>query len=101
VPISAVTGAGLDELRRALFALVPDAPEPEVRDHDELADFLVYRPQPARRRPYRILRGDRGFTVAGPGLDRIPEEELEEALRAAGARPGDEVTIGDRELTFE
>ena len=80
---------------------MPDAPEPQVREEDDLADFLVYRPQPLRRRPYRILRGDRGFTVSGPGLERIPEGELEQALRAAGAKPGDEVTIGDRELTFE
>jgi GTPase len=101
VPVSAVTGAGVDELRRALFELVPDAPEPTVREEDDLADFLVYRPQPARRRPYRILRGDRGFTVTGLGLDRIPVEELEQALRAAGAKPGDDVTVGDRELTFE
>ena len=101
VPVSAVTGSGIDDLRSALFELVPEAPEPQVREEEELADFLVYRPQPARRRPYRILRGDRGFTVSGPGLDRIPEEELEQALRAAGAKPGDEVTIGDRELTFE
>jgi hypothetical protein len=72
-----------------------------LREEDDLADFLVYRPQPERRRPYRILRGDDGFTVYGPGLDRIPEEELEQALRAAGAKPGDDVTIGDRELTFE
>jgi GTPase len=101
VPLSAATGAGLDALRGALFDLVPQAPEPPMREEDELADYLVYRPQPARRRPYRILRGERGFTISGPGLDRIPDEELEQALRAAGAKPGDEVTIGDRELTFE
>jgi GTP-binding protein len=101
VPVSAVSGAGLDELRAALFELVPAAPEPELREEADLADFLVYRPQAVRRRPYRILRGDRGFTVAGRELDRIPDEELEAALRAAGAKPGDDVTIGDRELTFE
>ena len=99
--VSAVTGAGIEQLRRALFELAPAAPEPRLAEEEELADFLVYRPEPVRRRPYRILRGEHGFTVAGRGLDRIPDEELEEALRAAGARPGDEVTIGDRELTFE
>ncbi|HEX2506376.1 MAG TPA: GTPase ObgE [Gaiellaceae bacterium] len=100
-PVSAATGAGVEELRGALFELVPEAPEPEAPAEEDLADFLVYRPRPARRRPYRILRGERGFTVSGPGLDGVPEEELEAALRAAGAKPGDEVTIGDRELTFE
>jgi GTPase len=101
LPASAVTGAGLDELRAALFAIVPATPEPEPAGEEDLADFLVYRPRPARRRPFRILRGEHGFTVSGRGLERIPDEEIEEALRAAGARPGDEVTIGDRELTFE
>jgi 3-oxoacyl-[acyl-carrier-protein] synthase II len=38
------------------------APEPE----GELADFLVYRPQPPRRRGLRILRGDGTYRVSGP-----------------------------------
>src|SRR5204862_869706 len=62
--VSAATGAGLDEFRRALFALVPvEAPAPASSEH-ELVDFLVYRPQPSRR-AYRILRTDRGFRVTG------------------------------------
>lgn len=101
VPVSAVTGVGIEQLVGALFKLVPEAPEPAQADEGELADYLVYRPQPALRRPYRILRGDRGFQVSGPGLDRVPREELERALRAAGAKPGDDVTVGDEELTFE
>ncbi len=101
VPVSAATGAGIDRLVGALFELVSDAPEPAPADDGELADYLVYRPQPARRRPYRILRGERGFQVSGPALDRVPRDELERALRAAGAKPGDDVTVGDEELTFE
>lgn len=99
VRTSAVTGAGIDELKRALFELVPEeAPEVAAED-EELADYLVYRPQPRRRRPYRIFRTERGYRVAGRGVEALPEEELEAALRLAGARPGDEVTVGDR--TFE
>ena len=102
VGVSAATGEGIDSLRRALFELVPAAPEPAAAaDEAELADFLVYRPRPERRRPFRILRGDHGFRVAGRDLDRIPTEELEAALRAAGARPGDDITVGDEELTWE
>ena len=57
----------------------------------EVADFLVYRPKP-KARPYRIFRTDRGYRITGTP----PEgEELEEALRAAGARTGAEVEIGD------
>ena len=67
--------------------------EPEA----ELADFLVYRPRPARGPAFRIFRTDRGFRVMGepPG-----EEELEAALRAAGARKGDEVEVGDETLEW-
>jgi GTP-binding protein len=93
--LSCATGAGVDEFRRALFELVPEA-EARPTDDDGLADFLVYRPAP-RSRPFKILRTDRGFRVTGSP----PEgEELDEALRAAGAKIGDEVEIGDEVLEF-
>jgi GTP-binding protein len=102
VPVSALTGEGVPELKHKLFELVPDTCETgSVADDGELADYLVYRPRPARRRRFRILRGDRGFQVVGPGVDRMSDDELERALRAAGAKAGDEVTIGDEELTLE
>ena len=96
VRTSAVTGAGNDELKQALFALCPEA-EPPPADEDGLAEFLVYRPKPSRR-SFRILRTDRGYRVAGrpPG-----DEELEEALRAAGAKPGDEVEVASDTLEFQ
>jgi len=68
-----------------------------VAEADGLADFLVYRPIP-RTRPFKILRTDRGFRITG----RAPEgEELEEALRAAGAKTGDEVEVGEDVLEFQ
>ncbi len=96
--VSAATGAGLDDLRRALFELVPaDAPAPEPQDGGELVDFLVYRPQPARR-AFRVFRTERGFRVTG----RPPAAaELEAILKAAGARDGDEVEVGDEVLEWE
>ncbi len=95
VRTSAVTGAGIDELKHALFELCPEA-EPPPADEDGLAEFLVYRPKPARR-SYRILRTDRGYRVAG----RPPaDQELEEALRAAGVKPGDEVEVAGDTLEF-
>lgn len=96
--VSAATGAGLDELRRALFELVPQEPEPEpVEAEEELVDFLVYRPQPSRR-AYRVFRTESGFRITG----RPPEPaELEAILRAAGAREGDEVEVGDEVLEWE
>jgi GTPase len=94
VRTSAVTGAGIDELTHALFELCPEA-EPPSADEDGLADFLVYRPKPGRR-SFRIFRTDRGYRVEG----RAPSgEELEEALRAAGVKPGVEVEVGGE--TFE
>src|SRR5947199_5583252 len=46
--LSCATGEGVDVFRRRLFTLVPE-PEPRDRDADELADFLVYRPEPKAR----------------------------------------------------
>ena len=97
--VSAATGAGIDDLKRTLFALVP--PEEVVPtapgDDAELVDYLVYRPQPARR-PFRVFRTESGFRVTGtpPGGD-----ELERILRAAGAREGDEVDLGEETLEWQ
>lgn len=92
--ISCATGEGMDDFRRRLFALVPE-PAAEERAADELADFLVYKPQPKGRR-WRLMRTDSGFRVVGT---RPSDDELERALRAAGARTGAEVEVGDE--TFE
>ncbi len=91
--LSCATGEGLAEFRRELFSLVP-APEPVALEEDELVDFLVYRPQ-TEARAWRLLRTDRGFRVLGTPP---PDEELERALRAAGAKRGATVEIGDEEL---
>ena len=86
------------ELKRALFELVPpEEAVPAAADETELVDYLVYRPQPARR-PYRVFRTDRGFRVTG----RAPESaELEAILKAAGAREGDEVEVGEETLEWQ
>jgi GTPase len=91
--VSCATGAGLPDFRRTLFTLVP-APEPVEQDDSELVDFLVYRPQPDAR-TWRLLRTERGFRVLGTPP---PDDELERALRAAGAKRGATVEIGDEEL---
>jgi GTP-binding protein len=74
---SAATGRGIEELKRALFELVPESPPTPVRD-EEMADFLVYHPRPPRQRRARIFRTDRGYRVRG--------EASEEDLRAAGVK---------------
>jgi GTPase len=96
VRTSAATGDGIGDLNGALFELCPAAPEPTEAAQDGLVDYLVYRPRPDRA-AYRIFRTDRGFRVVGS----LPErEELEEALRAAGAKAGAEVELGDEIVTL-
>jgi GTP-binding protein len=87
--VSAATGAGIKEFQRGLFEHIPEPEALPEESSEGLADFLVYRPQPRGRR-YRIFRTDTGYRVAGrpPG-----DEELAEALKAAGAKTGDEVEI--------
>jgi GTPase len=88
--VSCATGAGIDELKRALFELCPPQ-EPKAAADDGVVDFFVYRPKPAERR-FRILRTDRGFRISGE--PPTEEAELAAALKAAGARKGDEVEVG-------
>jgi GTP-binding protein EngB required for normal cell division len=79
--VSCATGAGIEDLRRALFELCRPQALPAPSE-DGLVDFLVYRPKPGGRR-FRVLRTDRGFRISG----EVPadEQELALALEAAGA----------------
>jgi GTP-binding protein len=95
--LSAATGAGLDDLRRALFELAPPEEAPPAETAAELVDFLVYRPT-AGRRQFRVFRTEGGFRVTGTPP---PEAELEAILKAAGARAGDEVELGEETLEWE
>jgi GTP-binding protein len=94
--LSAATGEGVEEFRRALFSICPEQESAETSNDDGLADFLVYRPQAARRR-FRIYRTDRGFRVVGDAS----EQELEDALRAVGIRKGTEVEVAGETLEWE
>ncbi|HEX9598873.1 MAG TPA: GTPase ObgE [Gaiellaceae bacterium] len=95
--VSCATGAGIEELRRALFELCPPQALAPLSE-DGLVDFLVYRPLPGGRR-FRVLRTDRGFRISG----QVPadQEELAAALEAAGARRGDEVEVGGEVLEVQ
>jgi GTP-binding protein len=83
---SAVTGRGIEELKRALFELIPET-SPAPAAGPELADFLVYRPRPPRQRRFRIFRTPRGYRVRGQATD--------EELRAAGVKPDAVVEFED------
>jgi GTP-binding protein len=117
---SSATGEGIEELRDALFAALPAEAAPAgPAAEPELADYLVYRPAPPARRRFRILRDAGTLRVAGRELERRVDDldpddrndvaaladELERlgvepALRAAGARPGDDILVGAHRFTF-
>ncbi|MDX6523461.1 MAG: GTPase [Gaiellales bacterium] len=121
--VSSATGEGIDRLVELLFERVPQLPVHEAVESDpdrELADFLVYRPAPPARRAYKILRDAGTLRVAGKALERLASEldpddmaavarltgelerlGVEQALRAAGAKPGDEILLGAHSFSFE
>jgi GTP-binding protein len=94
VRLSCLTGEGVEEFRRALFTLVPP-PLPAPETAAELADYLVYRPLPPARR-WSLLRTEAGFRVLGSPAP----EELERALREAGARRGAEIEVGPESYEY-
>ncbi len=120
IACSSASGEGVDELRARLFAELPAAaPAAALEGEEELADFLVYRPAPTARRRFRILRDAGTLRVAGRELERkaggldpddrddvaalaaeLEQLGVEPALRAAGARPGDDILVGAHRFTF-
>jgi GTP-binding protein len=94
--VSAVTGEGIEQLKRSLFSLA--LPAPAAPEAPEPPEFLEYRPRPPARRAYRLYRTDRGFRLVG----EAPQgEQLEAVLKAAGVRKGQEVEVGEETLVWE
>ena len=94
--VSCATGEGIDALKRALFALCPAAPDRVEEDRSCPSSSTTGRRRRAARVPHPPT--DRGFRVVGEPPD---EDELEEALRAAGVRRGAQVEIGDEVLEWQ
>jgi GTPase len=120
--ISSATGAGLDELRRAIFAAVPAGegqPAEDGRGETEFeAEYMVY--APAGDQGYEVVREDEAFRIAGRGVEMLVARHdltnlealgyLEQRLREIGAiavlaragfTPGDEVRIGDEAFELD
>jgi GTPase len=97
VGTSCATGAGIDELKRALFELCP-AESSEVDADDAVPEFLEYTPTARRGPRFRILRTDRGYRVVG---DTPSPDELEEALRRIGVKRGTQVEVGEETLEWQ
>jgi GTP-binding protein len=119
--VSAVTGEGLDELRGAIFAALPETAPGRPERHDAgpvefEAEHRVYRP--VGEGGYSVEReADGGFRVLGRGVEllferhdlgneealsyleqRLNEIGVVAALRAAGFEPGDDVRVGEHEF---
>jgi GTP-binding protein len=117
--ISAATGAGLEELSRAIFAALPEeapaVPAAAAADFD--AEHRVYRP--GEEEGFEVVpEGDGRYRVVGRGIEllvarhdleneealdylegRLREIGVIAALQRAGFEPGDDVVVG--ELEFE
>ncbi|MHB8780365.1 MAG: GTPase ObgE [Candidatus Geothermincolia bacterium] len=115
-PISAVTGEGVRllmlRLQELLAELVETRPEPE----DEKMHFVYEPPEP----DFVVTKKKKRFIVSGTKVERIivmtdlenPQAVLhlqrrlrgmgvDDELRRAGAKPGDEVIIGEHSFDFE
>jgi GTP-binding protein len=120
--LSSATGAGLDDLARALFDMV--GPEPQVLQPEPEpgaafeAEHMTYRP--GGEQGFDVVREDAAFRVHGRGIEllvarhdlanyealaylesRLREIGVIAALERAGFEPGDEVRIGDQEFELE
>jgi GTP-binding protein len=117
--ISAATGAGLEELIRAIFASLPEEEAAEAPRGEFEAEHRVYRPGEAEG--FEVVRErDRRFRVSGRGIEvliarhdldnpealdylegRLREIGVIAELERAGFEPGDEVVVGDLEFELE
>ena len=121
--VSSATGAGIDELRAALFEAIPAGGPPAAERPADVPEFevehMVYRP--AGDQGFDVERmADGVFQVRGRGIELLVrrhdlanpealaylEQRLREigvlaALRSAGFEAGDEVRIGDQEFELD
>jgi GTPase len=122
LPVSAAGGEGVDELRRALAALVAEARRPPavaVTAAESSPEHRVYRHRPRRLGDVRIEREEGGWRLLGEAVVRevamtdLDSEEavarlqrrlraagVDAALAAAGCVEGDTVRVGSAEFTY-
>lgn len=112
LPVSGVTGRGLDLLEAQLASLTSAA----IEAQPARAPYVVLRPGRPR---FTVAREDGGWRVRGRGVERwvretdldderqvarlqrrLIKEGVERRLAKAGARRGDEIRIGDQAFEF-
>jgi GTP-binding protein len=115
--ISSATGAGLEDLRRAIVAALPDEPGPREALRGEFeAEHRVYRP--GEEEGFDVVpEGEGRWRVAGKGIElliarhdlgnaealdylegRLREIGVIAELQRAGFEPGDDVVVGEAEF---
>jgi GTP-binding protein len=113
--VSGVTGAGLDDLMSEIARMLSEIPV--VRSEDTDGGYMLHRPVSS---DLLITETSEGWVVAGRAAERavafsdltIPiaadlaaarlrNAGVDDALKAAGAEPGDEVRIGDIVFEFQ
>ncbi len=111
--VSAVSGEGLDDALHLIANLVDSA----IREEPDREGYVLHRPLGDG---FTVSRDPDGWIVAGKAAERavnlddltVPEAAdfaakrlarigVDDALRAAGAVPGDDVRIGDLVFTFD
>jgi GTPase len=118
--ISSATGEGLDELRRAIFAALPETPRAKAAGGPEPeVEHRVYRP--GEDEGFEVVPDGEGrFRVEGRGIEMLVarhdlanEEALDylegrlreigviAELERAGFRPGDDVVVGEVEFELD
>ena len=121
--ISSVTGAGLDELMRAVFAALPETETPPPTVTESARDFevehRVYRP--GEEEGFDVVaEGEGRWRVSGRGIEmliarhdlenpealdylegRLREIGVISELQRAGFEPGDEVVVGEVEFELD
>jgi GTPase len=116
---SAVTGEGLDALRRRLASLVAGVRAAQARLPDDAARRPVLRPARATGPDFTVERADDGYRVRGERVERwvamldlgndeavrylqgrLARAGVERELVRAGAREGDAVEIGGTVFDF-
>jgi GTP-binding protein len=116
--ISSATGAGLEDLTRAIFRAVGPEPPPDRDEAGFELEHATYRP--AGEQGFDVVREDDAFRVTGRGIEllvarhdlsnlealaylesRLREIGVIAALERAGFEPGDDVRIGDEEFELD
>ena len=113
IPVSAATMQGIDDLKKAAYALIQKTPKPAPFEE------TYVKPEPKIGRTFEITEEDGKFFIEAPWLEKIlwntdpddynslqyfqnalQESGIVDRLREMGVRDEDTVVIGDYEFNY-